>query len=256
MGFLVEKDAEGRTIYITNSFLTSSEKAKFDNLLLELKTDIPEIETGLFETYDKSVLNKYFLGRYLAGLLEKYDISDSERRKFWDEIKNFATLEERKRKEGTSSKTRSFYEQCYTLSKYDLEVVQKLSWRQWQDLLDRVANREDERLFEWIRNIDRKIREDDWREFEKALHLYLKGKDTSVFTDDELFQIYDSLFEMSVYWRIAFLKFTKEYPQSAKIKTKGRRSKKYRSTCLQLKKELRKPLNDEMFSVAFDVAMR
>ncbi|APM39903.1 ATP-dependent helicase [Clostridium kluyveri] len=256
MGYLVERDSEGRLIYVCDSFLTSREKAVYDNLLLDLENDIPKIEEGLKKEYGKSVLYKYFLGKCLSDFLEKYKINDSERRKFWDEIKDFATQEVRKRDDGSVSKRRSFYEQCYVLSQYNIEVVQKLSWRQWQDLLDRVSNREDERIFEWLRNISEKIREDDWREFEKALHLYLKSKDTSVFSDDELFEIYNTLFAMSIYWRIAFARFSKDFPNSAKIKSKTRRSKKYQSACFQIKKEKRKPLDDVIFAEAFDIAMK
>ena len=109
--------------------------------------------------------------------------------------------------------------------------------------------------FEWIRNKREKIREDDWREFEKGLHLYLKDKDTSVFSDDELYDIYESILSMSQYWRIAFAQFSKDFPNSAKIKSKGRRSKKYQATCFQLKRELRKSLDDEIFEKAFESAM-
>ena len=173
-----------------------------------------------------------------------------------DTILVHSTTDERKRDEGANSKTRSFFEQCYVLSKLDIESVKKLSTRQWQDLLDRVGNREDERIFEWIKRKREKIREDDWREFEKGLHLYLKSKDTSVFTDEELFEIYDSIFAMSVYWRITLKQFSKDFPNSAKIKSKVRRSKKYQSECFRLKRERRIPLDNDIFSEAFETAMK
>lgn len=182
---------------------------------------------------------KYNLGLFLGGLLEKYQITIAERRQFWDEIKTFATKEERKRNEGTNAVTRSFYQQCYILSCQDKEVVEKLTWRQWQDILDRVGNREDERIFAWIKNLTGKIREDDWREFEKALHLYLKGKDTSVFTDEELFAIYDSLLKMCKVWREKFKVFETEHPKSLKIKSKGIWAKKYYARCFEIKKDQR-----------------
>lgn len=254
MGNLVALDAEGHLVY--EGLLSSQEKATIDEILNALKSEIPEIETDLEEMYGKSVLYKYNLGLFLGDLLNKYDISISERRKFWDEIKTFATKENRKRDDGKNSKTRSFYEQCFVLSQYNLDVVQKLSWRQWQDILDRVSNREDPRIFEWIEKKPEKIREDDWREFEKALHLYLKSKDSSVFSDDEIFEIYNSLHSMAVYWRIAFLQFSQDFPNSAKIKSKTKRSKKYQSTCFQLKKERRCKFNDELFSEAFEATMR
>lgn len=253
MAHLVSLDAEGRLVY--DGLLSSQERATVDEILNALKEEIPQIETELEDLYGKTVLYKYHLGKILGGLLGKYDVSVSERRRFWDEIKTFATKEERKRNEGTKAVTRSFYEQCFVLSQYDLEVVQKLSWRQWQDILDRVANREDQRIFEWVHKKSDKIREDDWREFEKGLHLFLKSKDTSVFSDAELFDIYNSIYAMAVYWRIAFTQFSKDFPKSAKIKTKARRSKKYQEVSFKLKKELRKPLDDEIFALAFEQAM-
>lgn len=253
MGHVVSLDSEGRLVY--DGLLSSQEKATIDQILNALKEEIPQIESDLEETYGKSVLYKYYLGQFLGKLLEKYNISISEQRKFWDEIKNFATKETRTRDEGANSVTRSFYQQCYVLSQYELEVVEKLSWRQWQGILDRVSAREDQRLFEWIRNKKDKIREDDWREFGKALHLYLKNKDTSVFSDEELYEIYDSLFEMCIFWRLSFAKFEKENPKSAKIKTKARRSKKYQEVCLRLKKELKAALNESIFSQAFEQAL-
>ncbi len=254
MGNIFVRDEDGHMVY--DGLLSSKEKASVDEVLKTLKAEIPEIETDLKEQYGNGVLYKYYLGKFLGDLLVKYNILASERRRFWDEIKTFATNENRSRNEGKKSKTRSFYEQCYVLSQYDLDAVKKLSWRQWQDLLDRVENREDDRIIEWLKYKDDKIREDDWREFEKGLHLFLKDKVTSVFTDNEMFEIYDSILEMSKYWRIAFSQFSKDFPQSAKIESKSRRSKKYQETCFRLKRELRQPLNENIFAKAFDEAMR
>lgn len=253
MGHVVQLK-DGHLVY--EGLLSSKEIATIDEILNALKQEIPQIESDLEETYGKSVLYKYNLGKFLGELLKKYNISPAERRKFWDEIKDFATQKNRLRNEGINAETRSFYGQCYRLSQLDQEIVEKLSWRQWQDILDRVGNREDVRIFEWIRNNKKKIREDDWREFEKGLHLYLKNKDTSVFSDDVLFEIYDSIMAMGQYWRIAFAQFSKDNPNSAKIKSKARRSKKYQAECFRLKREYHRQLDDEIFSEAFDVAMK
>ncbi len=254
MGHVVTLDKDGHLIY--DGMLSSREKASIDEILNALKVEIPQIESDLNESYGKSVLYKYNLGLFLGELLEKYSISISERRRFWDEIKTFATKETRTRDEGANSKTRSFFEQCYVLSQFEIDVVTKLSWRQWQDILDRVNNREDERIFVWIKNRKDKIREDDWREFEKGLNMYLKNKDTSVFSDDELFNIYEDIMEMSKYWRLSFNQFSKDFPQSAKIKSKSRRSKKYQEICFRVRKEKRTRLNEEIFEYAFDNAMK
>lgn len=254
MGHVVRL-VEGHLVY--EGLLSSKEKASIDEILNALKEEIPSIETDLEEQYGKSVLYKYNLGFILGELLERYDISVSERRRFWDEIKTLATKEVRKRDEGANSVTRSFYQQCYALSLQDKEVVEKLTWRQWQDILDRVGNREDERIFQWIKNLPGKIREDDWREFEKALHLYLKGKDTSVFSSDELFSIYNTIMQMCIKWRVLFKKFSENHPKSNKIKTKGTWGKKYYATCYEKKKALRskiitKEICEESFSELMD----
>ena len=253
MGKVVTVDKEGRIIY--DGLLTSKEKADIDEIIAALKEEIPQIEGDLKEEYGDSAMYKYYLGKFLGELLDRYEIPNYERVAFWKEIKSLATQETRIRNEGKNA-TRNFYEQCYVLSRFGTDTVEKLSWRQWQDILDRVGNREDERIFEWIRTRQEKIKEADWREFEKGLHAYLKGKDTSVFDEDELFAIYDSLLSMGQYWLAAFKAFEKENPKSAKIKTKPKRSKKYIATCLQLKKEQRKPLSEEIFAQAFEAAMK
>ena len=212
------------------------------------------VEKDLKEQYDNSVSYKYYLGKFLNDCLEKYQISQKERRFFWDEIKEFASTENRTRNEGKNSKTRSFYEQCYIISNYDITLVKKLSWRQWQDLLDRTKNREDDRLFLWINKVEDKIREDDWREFEKALNLYISNKDTSVFTDEELFDIYSQLMNMAKEWRFRFNNFSKANPKSAKIKTKGKRSTKFYKNCLLSRIDTH-TLSENEYNQAFNIAM-
>lgn len=245
---------DGRLVY--DGLLSSKEKASIDEILSALQEEIPVIEADLEEEYGQTVWYKYNLGLFLGELLEKYNISISERRRFWDEIKTLATKEDRKRNEGSKSVTRSFYQQCFILSQQDKEVVEKLTWRQWQDLLDRVGNREDERIFQWLKNLTAKIREDDWREFEKALHLYLREKDTSVFDTEELFSIYDSIMLMCQKWREQFRIFSKERPKSAKIKNKGMWAKRYYASCFAKKKELRsKVVTKEMCMDAFSELM-
>ena len=58
------------------------------------------------------------------------------------------------------------------------------------------------------------------------------------------------------FWRTAFAKFSKEHPTSAKIKTKARRSKKYQAECFDLSRKLHHPLNEEIFTSAFEAAMK
>lgn len=246
----VVKLVDGYFVY--DGLLSSQEKATIDEILDALKNEIPDIEYNLEKKHGKSVWYKYNLGIILGKLLEKYHISTSERRLFWDEIKTLASKNERKRNEGSSSVTRSFYEQCYILSQQDLDIIDKLTWRQWQSLLDRVVNRNDNRIFLWLKNCTDKIREDDWREFQKALHLYLKDKDTSVFETNELFSIYNSILNMCRRWRQLFKSFSSSHPKSLKIKNQSYWAKKYYQSCYSMKKDKRcKIVTEEICNESF-----
>lgn len=248
MSYLIERDKEKRRIY--RGILSSKETEQADLLLAFLIEEIPKLEQELNEKYGKSVLYKYFLGKKLNNCLLEYNVQERERRYFWDEIKQFASLDERKRSEGKSSNTRRFFEQCSVLAKYDQETIEKLSWRQWQDLLDRVANREDKRIFEWIRYHQGKIKETEWRHFEKALHLMLQKKDTSVFDKVELFELYEDVLFMVQNWLKQFKIFSKTNLKSAKVQNKAKWEKKYYLLCYAKKKKQHQSLT-KVCNVAF-----
>ena len=125
MAILVERDEAGRKIY--RGFLSSEETKKADLLLGFLQDEIPNIGLLLKEKYGDGVLYKYYLGQRLGELLDEYNIQEKERLYFWNEIKNFAPDKERKRNDGGDSKTRKFYEQCYQLSKIDINSG-KICW--------------------------------------------------------------------------------------------------------------------------------
>ncbi|RHM63161.1 MULTISPECIES: ATP-dependent helicase [Coprobacillaceae] len=254
MSKLVTIDSKGRIFY--DGMLSSKEKASVDDILNALKKEIPEIETDIEERFGKGVMSKYNLGLILGEFLEKYDIPVYERRRFWDEIKILASNIDRKRDEGKNSSRRSFYEQCFVLSTIDVDVVEKLSWRQWQSLLDRTIIDNDPRILDWIGIQNEKIKEDEWREFLKALNEYLKNKDTQVFNNEELFDIYSSILNMNKYWLKEFKKFCEEHPKSAKIKNKTTWSKKYIKACFKLKRKMKsRIITDEICSISFKELM-
>lgn len=257
MAKTVSLTKDGKIIY--EGLLTSKEKASVDEILNALQQEIPVVEDELHEEFKDAAMYCYHLGLFLGQLLEKYEIPVYERRRFWDEIKNFATKEKRKRNEGKNATTRSFYHQCYMLSTLDKETVKKLKWKQWQSLFDRQLVREDERLFEWIRRHEDKVNASLWREFEKSLNLYLKTIDTSVFTDEELFEIYDSILAMSEYWLTNFKIFAEEHPNSQKLAS-GRKtvwSKKFYAKCFELKKQMRVPtITPEVCKIAYEIVMK
>ena len=249
MAVLVELDENGRKIY--RGFLSSAETRNADLLLGFLQDEIPIIANELNAKYGDGVLYKYYLGRRLGELLDSYNIPEKERVYFWNEIKNFAPDKERKRNDGGESKTRKFYEQCYQLSRINQTTVEKLSWRQWQDLLDRRANREDERIFEWIGIHEPKIKESEWRSFEKGLNLFLKGKDTSVFETDELFEIYEMILLIGQEWIRLFEAFSAENPKSAKIKAKAKWEGKFYELCFKCRRANKKNIEKDDCEIIF-----
>ncbi len=253
MAILVELDEQGRKIY--RGFLSGKETEEADLLLGYLQDEIPKLGKILSDKYGDSVLYKYFMGKRLGELLEEYKVPEKERLYFWNEIKNFASDKERKRMDGGNSKTRKFYEQCFQLSQIDKETVEKLSWRQWQDLMDRTTNREDKRIYDWIGQHEKKIKENEWRAFEKALNLFLKKKDTSVFEDDELFELYEMILLMGETWCDKMHSFEKEYPKSAKIKTKSKWETKFYELCYKSRKANKKNLDCEDCEILFDMIM-
>ena len=253
MSIIIELDDQGNKLY--KGFLSSAETRKADLLLGYLQEEIPNIGQKLRTEYGDGVLYKYFLGKRLGELLEEYEITEKERGYFWKEIKNFAPEKERKRNEGGEANTRKFYEQCYKLSRLEQGTVEKLTWRQWQDLLDRTTNREDERIFEWIGNREGRIKNDEWRSFEKALNLFLKNKDTSVFSIEELFDIYEMLLVIANCWLEGFDQFSKEKPKSAKLKTKSKWETKIYQLCFKARKANKRNLTKSDCEILFKSLM-
>ena len=250
MANIVEFDRNGNIIY--RGMLSSSEILLYDQLIETLKQDIPKIEQDLKNQYGDSIMYKYNLGRLLGEILEKNNVSIKERRRFWDEIKTLATTENRTRAEGTNSKRRSFFEQCYRLSQIDEKTVRKLSWRQWETLLDRSdKNTDDARFFTWIKNFPRKIREDEWREFMKVMNLYLDITDTSVFDDSELFTIYDSMIIMADTWLLNLKKFKKSHPSSRKLTSVSSWSKKFYKNCFDYARNNKEKITEELCQKQF-----
>ncbi len=254
MAHIVEFDNTGNIIY--RGILSSSEVLLYDKLIETLQQDIPQIEQDLKEQYGDSLQYKYNLGKILGDILAKNEVSIKERRRFWDEIKNLATTENRTRAEGTNSKRRSFFEQCYRLSQIEEKTVKKLSWRQWESLLDRSdKNTEDARLFSWIKRFPRKLKEDEWREFLKIMNLYLDEKDTSVFSEEELFEIYDSMIVMADTWLTNLKDFKKGHPSSRKLASLATWSKKYYRNCFSYARSNKEKISEALCQELFKEMM-
>lgn len=252
MAHVVNKNKEGQMAY--RGFLTSKEIRNADAMLEALKKEIPAKEDELSKKYKEKSLMCYHLGKYLDRLLKRYDIPPSERRYFWKEINQFATRKQRTRGTSTECPKMVFYEYCYSLSRFDIDVVKRLNYTQWRYVLEKNMGNEERHIVMWLKRRKGKIVTDDWREFSKGLTRFLKTRDMSVFTDDEVMEIYDSVFAMMRYWRMNADRYGKEFPNRKKT-NRLRLSRKYIDTCLALKKRLRVPLDEKVFAEAFGRTM-
>lgn len=134
----------------------------------------------------------YELGLELAKICRKWSIkSHRERRWLWEAIENIHATERIKRVR--RERTRLHFEYCYRLARFPRELALRLNWSEWVYFFDSPTVREETRVDKWLsqkatrsRNIDRTF----FRRFAQNLNKRIKGKDTSVFTDDELFQLY------------------------------------------------------------------
>lgn len=199
-------DSNKKGIKIYDGLLSKEERVHADKILNELKTIIPNLEKKLEGQYSsKNNMYRYFLGKNLSDLIDKYEITDRERVYFWNEIKFLASTSQNKIVD--RSKYRNDYEYCYLLSHFDINTVNQLSWRQWSSLLDRKKIICDDRIIVWISNIDFKIKENHWRDFLKALNLFVKNKDTIVFDNQEIFYIFNYIYKIISLWYSFFEKY-------------------------------------------------
>ncbi len=255
MAHLVEFFDDGKSYF--KGIITSNEILKYTEFKEKLQLEIPNIEQTLKNHYGNSLDYKYFLGKILGELLDKHNISIKERRLFWDEIKNIASIESRTRSDGKFSKKRKFYEQCYILSKFNYTLIKKLSWRQWQSLLDRDDKIfEDKRFFEWIQINPNKIKENEWRELLKIMNFFLDKKDTSVFSNKEVYEIYDSMLILVKSWISNIKQFEKLYPKSKKLNNKSKWSVTFYRNCLIKNKIRYNEINNEFCLKKFNETMK
>lgn len=179
--------------------LTKKERDEADKRLTELKKIIPELEERLFKKYrKKNNLYRYELGLKLIEFVKKHNVSTKERQYYWEDLREYASREEHQTKD--RSDKRQDYEYCYQLGLLGRKTVVKLSWRQWQDILDRKNILEDKRIFDWLKKNDFKIKEQIWRDFTKALNLYFKNVDTIVYDDREMLSDFDVLYLVVNEW--------------------------------------------------------
>jgi len=219
--------------------MSDEEMEHADVLLEKLINEIPQVESSLQRKYNNSLDYKYYLGKHLHDYITSEGIKERERLYFWREIEDFASTNDNPNSE---SDQRHFYEYCYTIYTFGYDIAHALTYREWNDILARKKIRQDERIFKWF--LDKKTNHEslNWRSLLPTLNSYLTKTDTSVFSDQELFAMYDKLHLIAY----CFDNFVKEYGGKNKSNlTPARRKhfskykKKYISEALQSLRENR-----------------
>lgn len=246
MSRIIDFDNQGHIVY--NGLLSQEEVESYQEIIDALQKEFPEIEKELLKKYPSKKANgtsieyKYYLGKAISEYLNKYDVTEDERRRFFDEIKNLAsekTKELYTRDSGKKSKTRSIFEQFYLLSQLSFDTVLRLNWGEWQPLFDRVICREDPRIFAWIDKRVEKVSRSNWRSFMKVVNMYAGKFETALFSEDEFFDIFDSLLLTGSEWVSKYDSYKKDHPDSAKNHDELKWSKKFYQKCFEIKKQKR-----------------
>lgn len=213
MAIIVEKDRRGNPTSIKSvAFPPTGEEEKLAQELDALLSQrIPEIEaelitdglmsaeilTGEAPAKGGNVELWYELGRRLQPIAEDQRlVKPAERRWLWTAIRMYATSRILRKDRG---KSRLHLDYCYRVSKLPWECVERFHWDDWVYLLDSKSFRQEPRADQWIQSrVKRLTALSRWqvRHLVQRFNATFKKKDTSVFTDKELFTKYDRELEL------------------------------------------------------------
>ena len=182
--------------------VTYSEKKYTEEELLKMRKEFLQIENELKKKSGNKFDSErsYELGIVLANKLKEYDIIESTRYYFWSLLRyGVNTTDDRKI---FQPKQREPYEHMYLLSKLPKELALKYSMSKWDHLFDVTTARKDERLYTWLMNVTNKsfINSNDvFQNFCKGLKDNIEKIDTSLLSDEELFDIYNDTMLKAIY---------------------------------------------------------
>jgi predicted transcriptional regulator len=201
---VIIKKENNKPVYNT-LHLSEAEKIRARKLDEALAKATPEIEKEwLGKRMSKKEGRKidiavvYKIGRKLSEIIDnKKLVSPNERRWVLKAIRGMYLKNPIFTKRG---ETRDDLEYFYKASKYPFEFLKSISWDGWRRLLDSPSIRQDERFENWLQKKAEGsglLKRGFIRPFTKNLYSLVKNKDTTVLSDQELFEIYESA------WRAA-----------------------------------------------------
>ncbi|MDD2180957.1 MAG: hypothetical protein PHW32_01155 [Bacilli bacterium] len=168
--------------------------------LEKMKEEFLNLEKKLSAKYpDYDSKYSYELGKILTGKMREYKIIESERYAFWEMLREYVNLKDKRK---TITKLRDAYEYAYMLSKLPEKLAVKYSRSKWDHLFDVTTARKDSRLYIWLENVEKFDFINSARAFQdfcKGLKVYTKNIDTAVYTDEEIFELYNDVMSKALY---------------------------------------------------------
>lgn len=186
---------------IYKGIVTYSEKKYTEDELQKMHDEFIVIENQLKEKckneYDSEY--SYELGLILAEKLREYEIVESTRSYFWEILREGVNTNDKRKVFQT--KQRDPYEYDYLLSKLPKELVIKFSRSKWDHLFDITTARKDDRLYDWLMNVDNNEFINNqliFQNFCKGVKDRIEKIDTNILSDDEINSIYDDVMNKSI----------------------------------------------------------
>ncbi len=202
---VIIKKVNGKPIF---NALNISEEEKQRALQLDkvLAKRIPKIEKewGRKRIEKKggrkiNIKEAYRIGKKLSKIVDDEDlVSPNERRWVWKTIRGMYLSTTSIK---TRSRTRDDLEYFYMASKFPFAFIKNFSWDSWRRFLDSPSLREDERFEKWLKEKVKnsgEVTRSFIRKFTKNLFALIKKKDTTVLSDQELFDIYNTAWNLSL----------------------------------------------------------
>lgn len=242
------KNVDGRKAYL--GILSEEEILEAEKLMDDLLEAVPLIENELEERYGSSnsrsrIEYAHSYGIKLRELLQKHNVKPYQRNIFFQQIRNFASQDDTLPKD--RSESREILEYYYKLGNYPYEEVKLINWSEWSQLFDIPAISKNERVIRWLLDSSKeeKITRSIFRELTTGLLLYIKNKDFSFLTEQQLNEKLSVILELTKAKNTLYKKyFTDQEIQPSKMRVL--KPKKYREKYFKEALNLLKNNNEQM----------
>ena len=199
MAIILLRDGE-KTYASGTGRLTGHEKERAEKIFQDLETRLGTYETNainngyiLSDGTKKNALRVWYdIGKILDEIADKYKIlGTSDEPYYWQSIYDHVSpLIQKSQPPQKTAGVNNHFKRCALMArKRDWAFVQSVgNWSTWRDLLDNIRLQQDSRVFKWVvDNLhDHKLGHKEARPFVHAVRRSIKGKDTTVLTDQEL----------------------------------------------------------------------